>query len=470
MASLVKESLGQSLFFTTDVLDPPDHLEHEIRYSLFQLMTCFRGKDVDSAIEHLSISGAFSKNGKNTKDIMSNTSKGLLGALLLFTEDRNKLFSCTTAILRDEWSPFIEYLKYFTFTKFQQLNHTTRQNLFWLVNRLVSLEIRGSNALFLGLLRQIKSGSIAQENLELVSTLLSMTVENIELISKQESIGSCLLFVFLRCLCERTYAQDIKTLMVEVCTSIARINFNCCEILGRELIRCLVEGSQNNFESIWRAILYSDFKPSQVQPSNSTLHELRITAGMEYDLKFILEEVPLDRFPFYWDMYMESHLRRGIYDKEASMVDLIRFITISGMRYRSRLEKPIPTWNLVTVILKELQTIVGASCAKLALFMDWLFFDPKVDKASNIALGLQVIIKNVASAPHISSTLIEFLHLTIKNFFPPLQPRLQASIEAAFLQCQSSVQSCRGLLVSPMLPTDIKAMAVDVFGIRLEEK
>lgn len=49
-----------------------------------------------------------------------------------------------------------EQLKYFTFTKYSSLKIPVREQLFWLVNRLVSLASKGCDGLILGLLRQIK--------------------------------------------------------------------------------------------------------------------------------------------------------------------------------------------------------------------------------------------------------------------------------------------------------------------------
>jgi integrator complex subunit 3 len=52
---------------------------------------------------------------------------------------------------------------------------------------------------------------------------------------------------------------------------------------------------------------------------------------------------------------------------------------------------------------------VAAANAKLALFYDWLFFDPEKDNIMNIEPAILVMFHSMRSHPAVTATLLDFL-------------------------------------------------------------
>ena len=71
---------------------------------------------------------------------------------------------------------------------------------------------------------------------------------------------------------------------------------------------------------------------------------------------------------------------------------------------------------------------VAASNAKLALFYDWLFFDPEKDNIMNIEPAILVMHHSMKPHPAITATLLDFLCRIVGNFYPKEYERVRAGI------------------------------------------
>lgn len=86
---------------------------------------------------------------------------------------------------------------------------------------------------------------------------------------------------------------------------------------------------------------------------------------------------------------------------------------------------------------------VASSNAKLALFYDWLFFDPAKDNIMNIEPAILVMHHSMRPHPAITATLLDFLCRIITNFFPKEREKVHAGV----------TNSLKTILEKRVLPT-----------------
>lgn len=176
MSLPIKEHLGRSVLLDLDTIDLPDPVEHvrvgggggcgdaqAMFYRFVQLLEEWRGRgssEVGARVLHRAAQGAEAYKG---------LVQGLLYGILTEPEEcisvrrpaaaaphPPQYFQMAASAVNDGWAQMTEQLKYFTFTRYGALRPAVRAQLFWLVNRLVSLGPKGCDGLLLGLLRQIK--------------------------------------------------------------------------------------------------------------------------------------------------------------------------------------------------------------------------------------------------------------------------------------------------------------------------
>ena len=76
----------------------------------------------------------------------------------------------------------------------------------------------------------------------------------------------------------------------------------------------------------------------------------------------------------------------------------------------------IPRWAVIGWLLTSCTSQVAGSNAKLALFYDWLFFEPDKDNIMNIEPAILVMHHSMRPHPAITATLLDFLCRIILNF------------------------------------------------------
>ena len=88
----------------------------------------------------------------------------------------------------------------------------------------------------------------------------------------------------------------------------------------------------------------------------------------------------------------------------------------------------IPRWAVIGWLLTTCTSQVAASNAKLALFYDWLFFQPDKDNIMNIEPAILVMHHSIKPHPAITATLLDFLCRIITNFCPKEQDKVRNGI------------------------------------------
>ena len=459
MSLPIKELLGKSHLFKLNIIDLPDATERALEYSNALLQRELYGKnpkEIDSIVLAKSARG---------RESYIDSMRGLLYGILVNSDECAKLFILAQSALTDDWSMIMEQLKYFTFTKFSQLKVHVRRNLFWIVDRLVSLSAKGSDGLLLGLLRQIRAGHYDEESLDILVNILNILDRHRTWLFEQVALIPYVVFVLLRILSENGFPQHIHALSLVLASELLREKFKECSLLGRDLIRSLIEVAHYpQLIPFWRWLITSDDKQSAppivrllLTPTPKKYVIMRLTPTMESELKFLFEMVPVEKQNFYFNLFLDAHLGSG--DQSVFIADLIRYIVVAHHPTNATLSSNVvPRWSFITFLLKSLRTSYAAASSKLALLLDWFFFDHSADNIMLIEAGLLVITKNIVNSPKISSTLIEFLELMRFHFYPPMLQHISKCLDQAVLECvkKSVIQSPLGLISSPMMPWEIK--------------
>lgn len=117
--------------------------------------------------------------------------------------------------------------------------------------------------------------------------------------------------------------------------------------------------------------------------------------------------------------YQDWFQRQYLFTPESQSLrcDLIRFI-VGVIHPTNELlcSDIIPRWAVIGWLLTTCTSQVAGSNAKLALFYDWLFFEPDKDNIMNIEPAILVMHHSMRPHPAITATLLDFLCRIILNF------------------------------------------------------
>ena len=109
---------------------------------------------------------------------------------------------------------------------------------------------------------------------------------------------------------------------------------------------------------------------------------------------------------------------------------------------------------------------VAASNAKLALFYDWLFFEPEKDNIMNIEPAILVMHHSIKPHPAITATLLDFLCRIITNFFPREQDKVRNGIYSSLKQILEKrvLPSLSPLFDNPKNDQELKSLLRERFA------
>ncbi|NXI43127.1 INT3 protein, partial [Galbula dea] len=170
--------------------------------------------------------------------------------------------------------------------------------------------------------------------------------------------------------------------------------FMDCFMIGRDLVRLLQNVARiPEFEQLWKDIIHSpQVLSAQFTASSQAAAESQKLSPEPPPLQAKPPQFPqllltaLVRFgqqKRYQDWFQRQYLSTP--DSQSLRCDLIRYIC--GVVHPSNevLSSDIlPRWAIIGWLLTTCTSNVAASNAKLALFYDWLFFNPEKDSIMNI--------------------------------------------------------------------------------------
>lgn len=374
----------------------------------------------------------------------------------------------------------MEQLKYFTFLRYRKLRHEIRKQVFWLVDRLISLNIPGCDGLVLGLLRQTKGGDRSQENEDHMLSVFFLLRSHLPWVVECGPMVPYILYFSLRVLAEDHLPEQIIADAIEICSSLLYQKYRECSLLGRDLVRCLVEVARiPQIRQLWEWLLrqrengQAPLALLLQTPTPKRYLSMRLTPEAETDLKFLLERPPSSQQGFYLPLFISNHIPSAPGDDGGAIIsDVLRYVVGVIHPTNATLASPvIQRWMLIMTLLKSLRTSYAASTAKLSLFLDWMTFNPGVDTIMCVEPGILLLTKSSFDSPNITSTLVEFLALSASNFYPPLSHQIRESIRLVIELCiqRGVISSLDKLHDSPMLPLEIKKLLLSLVSPRKDD-
>ncbi|KAF6208233.1 hypothetical protein GE061_016685 [Apolygus lucorum] len=458
------------LYNTTFVDTKKDEIEEKYERCYVSLQSLITGLSDKDAHDALNSTVAKDKAHEETVCL------GLLAVILTEPPNCSKSYRDLTLISRDGLLCVHTHLSQLILERWVKLTDVVRSQLLWLVREMIKTGVSGVEPLCWNLMRHMAGGDVTPKNIYLIETVLDILIENRAWLEKFPVIIATSVYTFLR-LIEDHMATPLANLQKKEITftvSLLRERFNDCLIIGRDLVRLLQNVARiPEFESLWRDLLHNpkSFGPSfngilsllQTRTSRRFLQS-RLTPDMEQKLVFLTSNVRFGNHKRYQDWFQRQYL--GTPEAQSLRCDLIRFI-VGVIHPTNELlcSDIIPRWAVIGWLLTTCTSNIAATNAKLALFYDWLFYDPERDNIMNIEPAILVMHHSMRSHPAVTATLLDFLCRIIPNFYPAMADKVKTGIYTSLRQILDKrvLPALHPLFDSPKLDKELRVMIHDTF-------
>jgi len=413
---------------------------------------------------------------------------GLLYIILVEPAAAAKAFRDLTYITRDGLSLVITRLIGIVTDKLNKLLDSVRTQVLWLSAELVKNSSSGVEGLCQALLRQISGGDNSPSNVWLAENVLGLLNSNRSWLEKNPMLLATAVYTFLRLLEDHEAApfKNLRQMEIEFCLSLLRERFADCIPIGRDLVRLLQNVARiPEFTALWKDILY---KPQSLCPQFTGISQLlhtrtsrkflacRLHPEMENKILFLTSKVRFGQQKRYQDWFQKQYLSSP--ESQSLRADLIRYIV--GVVHPCNevlCSDIIPRWAIIGWLLTSCQTVVSTANAKLALFFDWLFYQPDKDNIMNIEPAILLMHHSIRSHPAITSTMLDFLCRIIPNYgnLPEVQARQGVMKALRHILSKKVVMSLSPLLDNPKMERDLRILVRSTLtefcdsGSKLEE-
>lgn len=185
---------------------------------------------------------------------------------------------------------------------------------------------------------------------------------------------------------------------------------------------------------------------------------------MERKLIFLTNNVKFGNQKRYQDWFQDRYFTTP--ESHSLRSDLIRFIINAIHPTNDMLcSDIIPRWAIIGWLLTSCTNTVALANAKLAIFYDWLFFDPQKDNIMNVEPGILVMFHSIRNHPMVSTTLLDFLCRIMRNFYPKGEERIRMGVYNSLRKIleKQVIQSLQPLFESPKLDKDLKSLIRESF-------
>ncbi|XP_035209460.1 integrator complex subunit 3-like isoform X2 [Stegodyphus dumicola] len=434
---------------------------------------------------HDALSVVVCKNSQSHDDV----NLGLLIAILIDASNGPRYYRDLTYLARDGLSLVLNHLTQIILDKFNKLQESCRNQLIWLIKEMIKNSVTAVDGLCYHLLRQIAGGDLSAKNVWLAEALLDIFIENRIWVEKFSFLIATIVFTYLRLIVDHIgpkYAT-LRQREVDFCISLLRERFSECMMIGRDLVRLLLNVARiPEFEKLWKD-LYSN--PTSFCPTFTGVVQLltmrtsrrflqcRLTPDMEKKIVFLTSHVKFGHQKRYQEWFQRQYLSTP--ESQTLRCDLIRYICgVIHPTNEALCSDIIPRWAVIGWLLTTCTSNVAASSAKLSLFYDWLFFDPEKDNIMNIEPAILVIYHSVRSHPVITATLLDFLCRIMPNFCLSLKAQVKQGIYTSLKHILEKrvLPSLSPLFDSSKLDPELQVLLKETFpefcspsGIKIDE-
>ncbi|KAF9971508.1 Integrator complex subunit 3 [Actinomortierella ambigua] len=454
------DNTGGSLLFDLSPIEEEDSVDVEWKQAFAKLQEAFVDKSEVDIQNWLQI------NVSRDTATYNETINGLLYTILVATSTSlpsnhannshdnpgTTAFRRIGLVTRDGLTFIVRQLRYFChLPTFYKIRTPVREQIIWLVGQLAEARVQGAEVLFTSLLRQIRGGDISPPNIQLADSVLRLLEEQIQFVYSFPHLIAHSCYTYLRLMLDHGHARftGLRQREATYCGRLLRERFReCCEV-GRDLIRAMQDVARiKEIEDIWADLLHS---PERLNPQLESIQQImatpsnpfyltgRLTPDMEQRLLHILKH--LNHGQHYWNLnkFIERFLSAP--ETDALYCDVIRYIC--GVYHPSNqvlASSIVPRFVLINDLFRSVKSNIAAANIKLALFYDWLFYDPARDNIMNIEPAALLLHDSVVPSraihhrqPHMTAILVEFLQFTVDNYHPPMREYLQQHVGMAGL-------------------------------------
>ncbi|KTG47659.1 hypothetical protein cypCar_00002059 [Cyprinus carpio] len=397
---------------------------------------------------------------------------GLFTLLLTEPPQAQRCYRDLTLVNRDGMNVVLMKINQILMEKFLKLQEVCRTQLVWLVKELVKSGVIGADGVLMTLMKQIAGGDISIKNLWLAESVLEILVEQREWVLKSGMLVAMSVYTYLRLIVDHGTPNllPFRQREVDFCIGLLRERFMECFIIGRDLVRLLqIVARIPEMELLWKDLLHN---PQTLSPQFTGILQLltartsrkflacRLTPDMETKLLFMTSRVRFGQQKRYQDWFQRQYLSTA--ESQSLRCDLIRYIC--GVVHPSNevLSSDIlPRWAIIGWLLTTCTSNVAASNAKLALFYDWLFFNPEKDSIMNIGSSVCCECESFKSWDK-----LYFIPLQIiPNFFPPLEGQVRQGVfnSLNFIMEKRVLAHLAPLFDNPKLDRELRSMLRERF-------
>ncbi|XP_013183853.1 integrator complex subunit 3 homolog [Amyelois transitella] len=461
-----RKSNSPKLFVCTAIENKDDVEErYERAYNYFQSLVA----DCSEKEAHDALNNAVCKNHEEV-------SVGMLMSILTEPHNATKCYRDLTLVTRDGLTCVLNNLSTLILDRYLKFQDTTRNQLIWLLKEMIRNVVTGVDSVCWNLMRYASGGDITPKNIILVESLLDIYIENRAWLDKSPVLICMVVYTYLRLIEDHNLPHLANLRQKEVNFVIALIRERFSEVinLGRDLVRLL----QNvacipEFNQLWQDILLN---PKSLCPTFTNVLQLlqsrtsrrylqsRLTPDMERKLVFLTSQVRFGSHKKYQEWFQRQYLATP--ESQSLRSDMIRFI-VGVIHPTNELlcSDIIPRWAVIGWLLTTCTSNVAASNAKLALFYDWLFYDPEKDNIMNIEPAILVMHHSMRSHPAVTATLLDFLCRIIPNFYPQYADKVKQGIYNSLQQIieKRVLPNLQPLFDSPKLDRELRTTVRETF-------
>ncbi|KAG0040762.1 Integrator complex subunit 3 [Podila clonocystis] len=421
--------------YASATYEEEDPVEKEMALAHQQLIESFQGKS-DHEIHNFLQEGASASMARHGEII-----NGLLYGILTNKGTATDFYRHMNFVSRDQLASAGKQIRYFCIhVHFQKFRQTVKEQLVWIVGQLTELRFQGCENLYMNLLKQIRGGDISTGNIQHAEAMLNLLNTHLPWVYNNPVLIAYSCFTYLRIILDHSRYPSLKQAEVTFCTKLLRERFRECSDMGRDLVRALQDVSRiKEFEEIWADLLHN---PENLNPQLDGIHKLmavpsrdfilgsRLTFDMERKLLFILKTLNVGDHIKNTTWFYERYLAAP--EADALFSDIIRYIC--GVYHPTNAvlaSSIVPRWLFIATLLRYVRSHTTATNIKLALFYDWLFYDPARDSIMNIEPAMLLMERSLMREPWVTAILVEFLHFTVLNYHPTLREVIQKHVGMA---------------------------------------
>lgn len=438
---------------------------YERAYNYFQSLVT----DCSEKEAHDALNNAVCKNHEEV-------SLGMLMSILTEPHNAVKCYRDLTLVTRDGLTSVLNNLSNLILERYLKFQDTTRNQLLWIVKEMIRNAVNGVDSVCWNLMRYASGGDITPKNIYLVESLLDIYLENRAWLDKFPVLICMVVYTYLRLIEDHNIPQLMHLRQKEVNFVITLIRERFADVLtlGRDLVRLLQNVARiPEFNQLWQDVLNN---PKSLCPTFTNVLQLlqtrtsrrylqsRLTPDMERKLVFLTSQVRFGHHKKYQEWFQRQYLATP--ESQSLRSDMIRFI-VGVIHPTNELlcSDIIPRWAVIGWLLTTCTSNVAASNAKLALFYDWLFYDPEKDNIMNIEPAILVMHHSMRSHPAVTATLLDFLCRIIPNFYPPYADKVRQGIFNSLQQIieKRVLPNLHPLFDSPKLDRELRTTVRETF-------